>query len=78
MNENRNSRTGSLGEIPVGTNGAVLVRQRMGEIGREATHNKREEMRELEQKIAETGYKPPEVGSTGYEEGGSLKAQGST
>ena len=74
MNENWDSRGGSLVEVPAGTNGAVLVRQRMGEIGREATHNVREKMRELGQKIAETGYKTPEMGSTRYE-GGSLKTK---
>ena len=70
VEENWYCRTGSLGEVPIGTDGAVLVRQRMGEIGREATHNVREEMRQLGEKIAETENKTPEVGSKGYEERG--------
>ena len=70
VEENWHGRTGSLGEVPVGKDGAVLVRQRMGEIGREATPNVGEEMRQLGQKIAETANKAPEVRSTEYEERG--------
>ena len=54
--ENRDDHARSLGEVPVGSNGAVLVRERMGEIGREATHRVRQEMARLGRKIRESKY----------------------
>ena len=53
-------RAGSLGEVPVGSNGAVLVRKRIGEIGREATHRVREEMARLGRKIRKSKYQGSE------------------
>ena len=53
LEENKRHSAKNLGEVPVGANGAVLVRERMAQIGREATNRVREEMQELGRKIAE-------------------------
>ena len=57
---NGDGRAGSLGEVPVGSNGAVLFRERIGEIGREATHRVRKEMARLGRKIRESKYQGSE------------------
>lgn len=51
--ENKRDPGENLGKLPVGTNGAVLFRQRMAQIGQEATSRVRKEMQGLGQKINE-------------------------
>ena len=59
----------------MGPNGVVLVRQRIGEIGREATHRVREEMQRLGEKIAESKDQGAEAKGMDEERGRRLKAQ---
>ena len=60
----------------MGPNGAVLVRERVGQIGREAIDRVREEMKQLGQKIAECKDQGIETGNTmDGERGRLLKAQ---
>ncbi len=76
---NGNGYPGSLGEVPVGSDGAVLVRKRMAQIGREATHRVRQEMARLGQKIRESKDQGSEGRCTRDEEGeGPLELNGAT
>ena len=54
LEENKRDPAENLGEVPVEIDGAVLIRQRMAQIGREATNTVREEMQLLGRKVAET------------------------
>ena len=74
VDENQDSRTGSLGEVPLGPNGAVLVRERVREIGREAMHRVREEMQILGEKIAESITQGSEAKTMNGERGKGTKA----
>ena len=70
LEDNKRHSAENLGEVPVGANGAVLVRERMAQIGREATNRVREEMQQLGRKIAETKEQGV-VGNTKNEDKGA-------
>ncbi len=53
----------------------MLVRERIGEIGREATHRVREEMKRLGEKIAESKTQGSEENAMDEDRGRRLKAQ---
>lgn len=51
--EKNRDPAGNLGEVPVGANVSVFVRERMAQIGREATNRPHEGVKNLGRKIAE-------------------------
>lgn len=63
--------------MPVGADGAVLVRQRMAQMGREATNRIREEMKQLGQKIVETNGQVSVGNAEDERKGRSFKPHGS-